>query len=163
MNDLFSTTSFKRYTDLKEQVRLDDMESGTGSETVNLQKFFEEVENVKEDMKGLEQLYRRLQDLNEETKTAHNANMMKDLRSKMDKDIEQVLRRAKVVKGKLEALDRSNAANRKIPGCGPGSSADRTRTSVVGGLGKKLKDLMDNFQGLRGRIAAEYKETVGRR
>lgn len=67
------------------------------------------------------------------------------------------------MKGKLEALDRSNAANRKIPGCGPGSSADRTRTSVVGGLGKKLKDLMDNFQGLRARIAAEYKETVARR
>lgn len=167
MNDLFSTTSFKRYTDLKEQVRLDDMETGNGgasaSETVNLQKFFEDVENVKDDLKGLEQLYRQLQDLNEETKLAHNAKMMKDLRSRMDRDIEQVLRKAKLVKGKLEALDRSNAANRKVPGCGPGSSTDRTRTSVVGGLGKKLKDLMDEFQGLRARIAAEYKETVGRR
>lgn len=100
MNDLFSTQSFKRYTDLKEQARLDEMESGEGSgpavETVNLEKFFEDVENVKEDLKGLEQLYKRLQDLNEETKIAHNANTMKDLRSKMDRDIEQVLKKAKV-------------------------------------------------------------------
>ncbi|XP_020243917.1 syntaxin-124-like [Asparagus officinalis] len=168
MNDLFSTASFKRYTDLKEQVRLDEMETGTSTagpahETVNLEKFFEDVENVKEDLKSLEQLHKHLQDLNEETKLAHNANTVKDLRSRMDRDVEQVLRKAKVVKGKLEALDKSNAANRKIPGCGPGSSADRTRTSVVGGLGKKLKDLMDAFQSLRAKMAAEYKETVGRR
>ena len=57
-----------------------------------------------------------------------------------------MLRRAKAVKGKLEELDRSNATSRKVPGCGPGSSTDRTRTSVVAGLGKKLKDLMDDFQ-----------------
>ncbi|KAG1330070.1 syntaxin-124 [Cocos nucifera] len=141
------------------------MESGMmgGKESVNLDKFFEDVENVKDDLRGLEKLYRRLQEANEESKTAHNANTMKDLRARMDADIEQVLRRAKAVKGKLEALDRSNAAHRKLPGCGPGTSADRTRTSVVSGLGKKLKDLMDDFQGLRTRIAAEYKETVGRR
>jgi len=54
--------------------------------------------------------------------------------------------RAKAIKGKLEELDRSNATSRKVPGCGPGSSTDRTRTSVVAGLGKKLKDLMDDFQ-----------------
>ncbi|PKA50941.1 Syntaxin-124 [Apostasia shenzhenica] len=168
MNDLFSTNSFKKYTDLKHQVQMDNIELGgpgatTSSDGSNLDKFFRDVESVKEDMKGLEQLYRRLQDLNEETKTAHSAKMMKNLRSRMDTDIEQVLRRAKVVKQKLEALDKSNASHRKLPGCGPGSSADRTRTGVVAGLGKKLKDLMDDFQGLRGRIAAEYKETVGRR
>ncbi|XP_072960022.1 syntaxin-124-like [Typha angustifolia] len=171
MNDLFSSTSFKRYTDLKQQVHLDDMEYGIGGmpaddfgkESINLDKFFEDVENVKDDLRSLEKLYRRLQDANEETKTAHTARTVKDLRARMDADIDAVLRRAKAVKGKLEALDKSNAAHRKLPGCGPGSSADRTRTSVVGGLGKKLKDLMDDFQGLRARIATEYKETVGRR
>lgn len=170
MNDLFSTSSFKKYTDLKQQAHLDEMESGmmggmgeAGKESVNLDKFFEDVENVKDDLRGLEKLYRRLQEANEESKTVHNAKTMKDLRARMDADIEQVLRRAKAVKGKLEALDRANAAHRKLPGCGPGTSADRTRTSVVSGLGKKLKDLMDDFQGLRTRIAAEYKETVGRR
>ncbi|KAJ4733501.1 Syntaxin [Rhynchospora pubera] len=167
MNDLFSTSSFKKYTDLKVQTQLDDIEAGVngegGQESANLDRFFEEVESVKEDLRSLEQLFRRLSQTNEETKTAHNAKTVKELRSRMDADIGQVLRKAKGVKAKLEALDRSNAANRKLPGCGPGSSADRTRTSVVSGLGKKLKDLMDDFQGLRTRMADEYKETVGRR
>ncbi|PKI74740.1 hypothetical protein CRG98_004849 [Punica granatum] len=160
MNDLFSS-SFKKYTDLKQQAYMDDMESG--KETVNLDKFFEDVENVKEDMNLVERLYKRLQEANEESKTVHNAKTMKQLRTRMDSDVEQVLKRVKIIKGKLEALERSNAAHRSLPGCGPGSSADRTRTSVVGGLGKKLKDLMDDFQNLRARMNAEYKETVERR
>ncbi|ERN00250.1 hypothetical protein AMTRI_Chr13g82940 [Amborella trichopoda] len=170
MNDLFSG-SFKKYTDLKKQV-VYDMEGGIGErvegeavrkETINLDHFFEDVENVKEDLHVLERLYQQLQDANEESRTVHNAKTMKELRARMDKDVEQVLKKAKVVKGKLEALDRSNVAHRNLPGCGPGTSADRTRTSVVSGLGKKLKDLMDGFQSLRTRIGAEYRETVERR
>nr|KYP63007.1 Syntaxin-124 family [Cajanus cajan] len=126
MNDLISS-SFRKYTDLNEQSHIDDVEAG--KESVNLDKFFDEVENVKEDMRIFEP---------EWTKMFSR-------------------------KGKLEALERSNAANRNLPGCGPGSSADRTRTSVVSGLGKKLKDLMDDFQGLRARMQNEYKETVERR
>lgn len=114
-------------------------------------------------MKTVERLYKKLQDANEESKIVHNAKTMKELRARMDKDVEQVLKRVKIIKGKLEALERSNAAHRNTPGCGPGSSADRTRTSVVSGLGKKLKDLMDGFQGLRARMTAEYQETVERR
>ncbi|MED6145149.1 hypothetical protein PIB30_022292 [Stylosanthes scabra] len=108
MNDLFSS-SFKKYTDVAPQNDYaNDVEAG--KETINLDKFFEDVENVKEEMRTIEKLYRK-----------------------------------------------------KLPGCGPGSSADRTRSSVVSGLGKKLKDLMDDFQGLRARMQAEYKETVERR
>lgn len=66
------------------------------------------------------------------------------------------------MKSKLEALDQSNIAHRNEPGCGSGSSSDRTRMSVVFGLGKKLKDLMDEFQSLRGKISADHKETVER-
>ncbi|KAK3188099.1 hypothetical protein Dsin_027660 [Dipteronia sinensis] len=160
MNDLFSS-SFKKYTDLKQQAYLDDMEAGR--ESVNLDKFFEDVDSVKEEMKGVEKLYKKLQEANEESKIVHNAKTMKELRSRMDMDVEQVLRKVKVVKAKLEALDRSNVASRNVPGCGPGSSADRTRTSVVGGLGKKLKDMMDDFQNFRNKMTAEYKETVERR
>ncbi|KDP20894.1 hypothetical protein JCGZ_21365 [Jatropha curcas] len=160
MNDLFSS-SFKKYTDLKQQTQNDDVEEG--KEPMNLDKFFGDVENVKEDMKTVEKLYKNLQDANEESKVAHNAKTMKAIRSRMDSEVEQVLKRVKIIKGKLEGLERSNAAARNIPGCGPGSSADRTRTSVVSGLGKKLKDLMDNFQGLRAKMTAEYKETVERR
>lgn len=160
MNDLFSS-SFKKYTDLKQQSYLDDMEAGR--EAANLDRFFEDVENVKEDMKAVEKLYKKLQEANEEGKIVHNAKTMKELRSRMDTDVEQVLKRVKLIKGKLEALERSNAAHRNLPGSGPGSSADRTRTSVVSGLGKKLKTLMDDFQGLRNRMQSEYKETVERR
>ncbi|GFQ01070.1 syntaxin-124 [Phtheirospermum japonicum] len=114
-------------------------------------------------MSDVEKLYKHLQDSNEECKTVHNAKTMKELRSRMDADVAQVLKRVKLIKSKLEALEKSNATHRKVPGCGPGSSADRTRTSVVSGLGKKLKTMMDDFQGLRARMNEEYKETVGRR
>ncbi|OEL29283.1 Syntaxin-124 [Dichanthelium oligosanthes] len=165
MNDLFTSGSFKKYADLKQQAALDDLEAGVGGEVEgpDLDRFFEDVEVVKEDLRGLEALHRRLQSAHEEGKTAHDAGAVKALRARTDADAGQVLRRAKAVKGRLEALDRANAASRKLPGCGPGSSTDRTRTSVVTGLGKKLKDLMDDFQGLRTRMAAEYKETVARR
>ncbi|KAK1271326.1 Syntaxin-124 [Acorus gramineus] len=167
MNDLFSSSSFKKYTDLKRQTYLDnnDMEIGGGgiNESVDLAKFFEEVEAVKEDLRTIEALYRRLQDSNQESSTIHDSRAMKALRSRMDSNVEKVLRCAKSVKAKLEALERSNANNRKLPGCGLGTSADRTRTSVVAALGKKLKDIMDDFQGLRDHMAAEYKETMQRR
>nr|GMD85204.1 syntaxin-124-like [Ipomoea batatas] len=114
-------------------------------------------------MKGVESLHKSLQEANEECKTAHNAKTMKDLRSRMDADVSKVLKHVKVIKGKLEALERSNAASRQVQGRGPGSSADRTRTAVVSGLGKKLKDMMDDFQNLRAKMNSEYKETVARR
>lgn len=157
MNDLFSN-SFK-------QCQENDLEAGGGGGNDNgeLDKFFQDVENVKEDMAGVDKLYKRLQEANEESKTVHNAKNMKQLRAKMDSDVEQVLKRVRVIKGKIEALDKANIANRKLPGCGPGSSADRTRTSVVSGLGKKLKSMMDDFQSLRSRMNDEYKETVARR
>ncbi|KMZ56214.1 hypothetical protein ZOSMA_98G00390 [Zostera marina] len=164
MNDLFSSASFKKYTDIKlDDVELGNAAAATGDESgINLDSFFQEVENVKGDLKELEKLHKCLSDTNEETKNAHTANAVKSLRSRMDQDVEKVLRRAKAVKAKLEALERSNAASRKIPESGPGTSTDRTRTSVVSGLGKKLKDLMDDFQSLRNKISTEYKETVGR-
>ncbi|XP_023757719.1 syntaxin-125 [Lactuca sativa] len=159
MNDLFSQ-SFKQYQDKDVDLEAGGAPDGDSAELDN---FFEDVENVKKDMAGIEKLYKSLQEANEESKTVHNANAMKNLRSKMDSDVSQVLKRVKVIKGKIEALDKANIANRKLPGCGPGSSADRTRTAVVSGLGKKLKSMMDDFQSLRTRMNEEYKETVGRR
>lgn len=78
MNDLFSP-SLKKYQDLKQQVQMDDLELGTGgtgpsqNESIDLAKFFEDVENVKEDMKEVENLHKRLQESNEESKTVHSA------------------------------------------------------------------------------------------
>lgn len=139
------------------------MGSPTPNPGLNLDKFFDDVETIKEDLKELEQLHQKLRTAHEESKTAHTAGSVKELRSKMDRDVGLALKKAKMIKVRLEALDRSNASNRNKPGCGPGSSADRTRTSVVGGLRKKLKEKMEEFQELREKINGEYRETVERR
>lgn len=136
---------------------------GSGGGGANLDKFFEDVEAIKDELKEIERAQRSLHDANESLKTIHAASAVRELRSRMDADVALALKKAKLIKIKLESLDRANAANRSVPGCGPGSSTDRTRTSVVAGLRKKLKDAMDSFADLRSRITSEYKETVERR
>lgn len=85
MNDLFSTSSLKRYTDLKHQIQIDDIEAGANVEmSGDLGPFFKEVESVKNDLGELEKLHRQLQDMNEEVKLASNAKTVKSLRSNMD-------------------------------------------------------------------------------
>ncbi|KAJ4705409.1 putative Syntaxin [Melia azedarach] len=167
MNDLFSG-SFSRFRSEQgspdhrnHSIQMTDTPSSTGG--VNLDKFFEDVESVKDELKELERLYSKLQSSHEQSKTLHNAKAVRDLRSRMDADVGSALKKAKLIKVRLEALDRSNAANRSLPGCGPGSSSDRTRTSVVSGLRKKLQDSMESFNELRQKISSEYRETVQRR
>jgi syntaxin 1B/2/3 len=167
MNNLF-TGSFSRFR--SEEVSPDrhhviEMTDSPGATVgrVNLDKFFDDVEGVKDDLKELEVISHRLEKSHEQSKTVHDAKGVKDLRSRMDDDVSVALKKAKMVKLKLEALERSNAANRNLPGCGPGSSSDRTRSSVVNGLKKKLKDSMETFNRLRELISSEYRETVQRR
>ncbi|XP_052176768.1 syntaxin-121-like [Diospyros lotus] len=160
MNDIFSG-SFSRYRDDGSPRSVQMSANSTGG--VNLDKFFEDVEAIKDDLRELETLCANLQSANEQSKTLHNAKAVKNLRSQMDNDVASALKKAKMIKVRLEALDRSNAANRSLPGCGPGSSSDRTRTSVVNGLRKKLQESMNSFNALRQQIAGEYKETVQRR
>ncbi|KAK1397247.1 t-SNARE coiled-coil homology domain-containing protein [Heracleum sosnowskyi] len=166
MNDLFSG-SFSRFRNEEDghdsPHHVIEMSSTTPTASVNLDKFFEDVESIKEELKDLESLYNQLHTSHEQSKTLHNAKSVKALRSKMDKDVASSLKKAKFIKVRLEALDRSNAANRSLPGCGPGSSSDRTRTSLVSGLRKKLQDSMNSFNDLRQLMALEYRDTVQRR
>ncbi|KAI4368179.1 hypothetical protein MLD38_016766 [Melastoma candidum] len=66
MNDLLSS-SFRKYTDVKQQAYLDDVEAS--KEIIDLNKFFRDVENVKEDMNEVKKLYKRPRTANKECKT----------------------------------------------------------------------------------------------
>ncbi|KAG0481319.1 hypothetical protein HPP92_012177 [Vanilla planifolia] len=129
----------------------------------NLDKFFKDVESIKDELKEMERAHRSLHESKEALKSLHSSASIHELRNRMDSDVALALKKAKFIKLRLESLDRSNAANRSVPGCGPGSSTDRTRTSVVAGLRKKLRDQMESFGELRRRAAAEHREAVARR
>ena len=128
-----------------------------------LEKFFQEVESLKEELKELEKLHTSLKNSHANSKTLHSAQAVKELRSAMDSDVTISLKKARLIKVRLESLDRSNEASRSLPDCGPGSSSDRTRLAVVSGMRKNLKDSMESFNGLREQISSEYRETVQRR
>lgn len=164
MNDLFSSFRNTDQVSPDSHNHVIEMAAAAASDGgVNLDKFFEEVEGVKDELKELERLYENLRSSHEKSKTLHSAKAVKDLRTRMDADVALALKKAKLIKLRLEALDRSNEASRSLPGAGPGSSSDRTRTSVVSGLRKKLKDSMDSFNSLRQQISSEYRDTVQRR
>ena len=168
MNDLLGKSFMKctDYVDLKKDV-MRDVEMGDVNEDLqgdqSLNTFFQEVNLVNIDMETVKTLLANLQKENKESKNVHKATAMKELRDRMDGDVEEVLRKAKSIKAKLEDLDKANIANRKNPGCEAGTPADRARTGVTSSLRKKLKDLMGEFQTLRERIMGDYKETVERR
>ncbi|KAL0350355.1 UNVERIFIED_CONTAM: syntaxin [Sesamum radiatum] len=170
MNDLM-TKSFLNYVELKkqEQFRIEewrDLELGKLShkDEDNLSQFFQEVEVIKNNMQEITDLLTDLQNLNEETKSTYSAKILRGLRDRMDSDMVAVLRKAKIVKTRLEVLDKSNVANRRISlAYAEGSAVDRTRVSTTNGLRAKLKDIMNGFQALREKIMSDYKEGLRRR
>ncbi|KAL9161762.1 hypothetical protein ABFS82_07G041900 [Erythranthe guttata] len=167
MNDLM-TKSFTSYVDLKKEAMKDlesgpDLEMGITKPDQNLTLFLEGAEQVKTEMNSIREILARLHESNEEGKTLHKPEALKSLRARQNGDVFSVLKKARAIKARLEDMDRSNAANRRLSGCKSGTPVDRTRTAVTNGLRKKLKELMMDFQGLRQRMMSEYKETVGRR
>ncbi|XP_078436115.1 syntaxin-121-like [Wolffia australiana] len=159
MNDLFSTRSFTRPAGGGPATELQPPAGGGA----DLDKFFQDVQGIKQELTDIESLHKSLQAANEASKTLHDAAAVRSHRRRMDGDVATALKKAKLIKLRLESLDRANAANRTLPGCGPGSSTDRTRTSVVAGLRTKLRDAMQSFSLLRQTISHEYRDTVGRR
>uniref|UniRef100_A0A3Q7ETQ0 t-SNARE coiled-coil homology domain-containing protein n=1 Tax=Solanum lycopersicum TaxID=4081 RepID=A0A3Q7ETQ0_SOLLC len=155
------TKSFLSYVELKKQAMMDveagpDIEMGQLDPTDerNLSKFFEEVAVIKSDMEEINNLLVNLQDLNRKTKSAPSAKILQGHRDQINSDIITVLRKAKMIKTRLELLDKSNLDNRGVSG----SPVDRTRISVTNGLRIKLRDMMNDFQCLRENIVAEHKE-----
>jgi syntaxin 1B/2/3 len=81
----------------------------------------------------------------------------------MERDVDEVGKKAREAKLRLEGLEKANEEARRKKGGEAGSSQDRTRSSITLSLHKKLRDLMAAFQELRGKFQAEYKEVVERR
>nr|GMC57501.1 syntaxin-112-like [Ipomoea batatas] len=171
MNDLM-TKSFLSYVELKKQAQMDnepeerDIELGqlSNEDACNLSQFFQQVEAIQTDIKGITDLLSDLESLNEETKTTHSAKVYRGLRDRMDSDMVAVLRKAKTVKTKLQDLDQSNLGNRKISvAFAKGTAVDRIRASTTHGLRVKLRDIMNDFLALRQKIVLGYKEDLRRR
>ncbi|KAL6963852.1 pantetheine-phosphate adenylyltransferase [Sarracenia purpurea var. burkii] len=170
MNDLM-TKSFLSYVELKKHA-MKDLEAGPDIEMEhldpvdekNLSHFFEQVAGIKADMEEITNLLLDLQGLNEETKSTHSAKVLRGLRDRINSDMVTVLRKAKIIKTKLELLDQSNVFNRSTSAdYREGSPVDRTRMSVTNGLRIKLRNVMNDFQSLREKIVAEHREGLKRR
>lgn len=161
------TKSFLSYVDLKKAaLKEEDLEADGGiemaaAEDEKLRPFLQEAEAVKEEIASIRGILARLQEANEESKSAHQPDALRGLRARIGADVVLVLRKARAIRDRLEAMDRSTAASRQL-GSG-GTPVDRTRTAVAAGLRKRLRDLMLDFQALRQRIMAEHREAVERR
>ncbi|PSS01399.1 Syntaxin-related protein like [Actinidia chinensis var. chinensis] len=170
MNDLM-TKSFISYVDLKKEALKDleagpdpDLEMTSPAQTAqNLGPFLEDAEKVKNEMGSIRAVLGRIHESNEEGKSLHKPEALKALHHRINNDVVAVQRAARSIKAQLEEMDQANAVARQAPECGEGTPVDRARTAVTNGLRKKLRELMMEFQGLRQRMMAEYKETVGRR
>lgn len=128
-----------------------------------LENFFKKVQDVERQIDKLSKLLKKLQDANEESKAVTKASIMKAIKQRMEKDIDEVGKIARIAKSKIEELDKENLENRQKPGCGKGSGVDRSRTATTIALKNKLKDKMSEFQALREQIQQEYREVVERR
>lgn len=165
MNDLLADSSFvdvqdnaSKESDIEMGNRITRSQSDSGMDSFNKQ--MQEIERQVDKLSGL---LKSVKDANEETRSVTKASTMKALRKRMEKDIDEVGKIARNVKAKIEAINKENLANRQKPGCGKGTSVDRSRTNMTNALTKKFRDVMTEFQTLRQRIDNEYREVVERR
>ncbi|KAJ0983174.1 hypothetical protein J5N97_011429 [Dioscorea zingiberensis] len=117
-----------------------------------MENFFKQVKEVENLMEKLSKQLQRLQEANEESKTVTQASAMKEIKRRMEKDVDDGGKVARCIK----------QTGKKI-GCEKGSGVDRSRMAMTAGLKKKLKDRMNDFQKLRETIQNEYREVVERR
>ncbi|KAL6585573.1 hypothetical protein OROMI_002217 [Orobanche minor] len=164
MNDLL-TDSFVNPRD--QAITYRDIEMGmerpVNQADLGLENFFKQVQEIEKQYDTLNKLLKKLQNAHEESKAVTKASSMKAIKERMEKDVDEVGRIARLIKSKIEELDKENLANRQKPGCGKGSGVDRSRTLTTLALKKKFKDRMSDFQALRENIHQEYREVVERR
>ncbi|XP_047047978.1 syntaxin-132-like [Lolium rigidum] len=125
--------------------------------------FFEQVREIEKVLDTLTKLLKDLQNSNEESKVVTKSAAMKEIKKRMEKDVNEVTKVARLGKSKLQKLNKDNLANREIQGFGKGSAVDRSRTSKTSALTTKLRERISDFQTLREAIQTEYREVVERR
>lgn len=135
----------------------------TSSAQPGFEGFFEQVREIEKLMDTLTKLLKDLQNSNEESKVVTKAAAMKEIKKRMEKDVNEVTKVARLAKSKVEQLNKDNAANREKPGFGKGSGVDRSRTTTTVALTKRLRERISEFQTLREAIQKEYREVVERR
>lgn len=162
MNDLLSE-SFEIHRN--QSSASGDIELGNAAHSgeLALEGFFKKVQEIDKQYDKLNTLLKKLQDAQEESMAVTKASAMKAIKQRMQKDVDEVQKIARLIKSKIEELDKDNVASRQKPGCGKGTAVDRTRSSTTGALKKKFKDKMAEFQTLRENIHQEYREVVERR
>ncbi|GMI87518.1 hypothetical protein HRI_002421100 [Hibiscus trionum] len=133
------------------------------SSDMGMEAFNKQIQEVEKQVEKLSGLLGKLKDANEESKSITKASGMKAMKKRMEKDIDEVGRIAHNVKARLEAINKDNLVNRRMPGCEEGTSIDRSRTNVTNAVATKFKDLMMKFQTLRQKIQDEYREVIERR
>nr|VDC78053.1 unnamed protein product [Brassica rapa] len=162
MNDLLKGSSeFSR-----DRSNRSDIESAHGpgnSGDLGLAGFFKKVIQIDNQYEKLDKHLKKLQAAHEETKAVTKGPAMKSIKQRMERDVDEVGRISRFIKGKIEELDRENLENRSKPGCGKGTGVDRTRTATTIAIKKKFKDKISEFQTLRQNIHQEYREVVERR
>ncbi|XP_055807941.1 syntaxin-132 [Solanum dulcamara] len=167
MNDLLNDDFDNFDAPRHQNDRNGDVEMGTqipmNSGELGLDDFFKKVQQIEKQYERLNELLQKLQDAHEESKAVTKAAAMKAIKQRMEKDVDEVGKIARLIKSKIEELDKENLANRNKPGCGKGSAVDRSRTATTVSLKKKFKDKMAEFQTLRENIHHEYREVVERR
>ncbi|KAK9732690.1 hypothetical protein RND81_04G015400 [Saponaria officinalis] len=107
---------------------------------LGLQSFSKKVQEIEKQYEKINNHLRKLQDAHEESKAVTKASAMKSIKQRMEKDVDEVQKIARLIKSKIEDLDRDK------PGCGKGTAIERTRTTQTVQLKKKLRDKMAEFQ-----------------
>lgn len=148
-----------------ESSRGGDLEMGNlhNSGELGLQNFSKKVQEVDKQYGKINELLRKLQDAHEESKSVTKASAMKAIKKRMEKDVDEVQKVSRLIKSKIEELDRDNLSSLQKPGCGKGTAIERARTAQTVALKKKLRDKMAEFQTLRENIHHEYREVIERR
>ncbi|VAH30479.1 unnamed protein product [Triticum turgidum subsp. durum] len=115
----------------------------------NLKGFLKKVDGIESLIAKLTNLLTKLQTANEESKAVTKASAMKAIKQRMEKDIDEVGKIARMAKTKVDELEKDLLFT--------------VLTDLYRAVKKKLKERMDDFQVLRESIRQEYREVVERR